>query len=104
MLRGFAERDVTPIVSVYNAPTWATGGRYEPPGYQINTATPDPDDFADFMAALTARYSGEFTSSGGDPLPEVRYFELWNEPTCPGSSGHSSRAAGRSPSTATPRW
>jgi Glycosyl hydrolases family 39 len=84
VLRGFAEREVTPIVSVYNAPTWATGGRYEPPGYQINTATPDPEDFADFMAALTARYSGEFTPSGGDPLPEVRHVELWNEPNLSG--------------------
>ncbi len=84
VLQGFAERDITPIVSVYNAPTWATGGLYEPPGYQINTATPDPDGFADFMAALTARYSGEFTPSGGEPLPEVRHFELWNEPNLSG--------------------
>ena len=55
---------ITPIVSVYNAPAWATGGRYEPPGYQINTAAPDPDDFADFMAALATRYSGGFASPG----------------------------------------
>ena len=27
VLQGLAEREVTPIVSVYNAPAWATGGR-----------------------------------------------------------------------------
>ncbi len=84
VLQGLAERGITPIVSVYNAPTWATGGRYEPPGYQINTAAPDPDAFADFMAALAARYSGETASPGGDPLPEVLHIEIWNEPNLAG--------------------
>jgi hypothetical protein len=84
VLRGFAERGITPIVSVYNAPTWATGGRYEPPGYQINTATPDPDDFADFMAALATRYSGDTSAADGETLPEVRHFEIWNEPNLSG--------------------
>jgi hypothetical protein len=71
-------------VSVYNAPTWATGGLYEPPGYQINTAAPDPEAFGDFMAALTARYAGGVASPGGDTLPEVRHFEIWNEPNLSG--------------------
>jgi hypothetical protein len=84
VLGGLAEREITPIVSVYNAPTWATGGRFEPPGYQINTATPDPDDFADFMAALATRYSGDAAGPGGEPLPEVRHFEIWNEPNLSG--------------------
>jgi hypothetical protein len=84
VLQGLAERDITPIVSVYNAPTWATGGRFEPPGYAINTATPDPDAFADFMAALATRYSGETSSPGGNPLPELRHVEIWNEPNLSG--------------------
>jgi Glycosyl hydrolases family 39 len=84
VLEGLAERDITPIVSVYNAPAWATGGRYEPPGYQINTAAPDSDDFADFMAALTTRYSGEFLGLRGETLPEVRFVEIWNEPNLQG--------------------
>ena len=84
VLQGLAEREVTPIVSVYNAPAWATGGRYEPPGYQINTAAPDPDDFADFMAALATRYAGDFASPGGEKLPELRYVEIWNEPNLQG--------------------
>ena len=84
VLQGLSERDITPIVDVYNAPPWAAGGRYEPPGYQINTAAPDAEDFADFMAALATRYSGEFTSPGGDTLPEVRHFEIWNEPNLSG--------------------
>ncbi|HEX2507382.1 MAG TPA: hypothetical protein VHK23_03595 [Miltoncostaeaceae bacterium] len=84
VLTGLAERDITPIVSVYNAPAWATGGRYEPPGYQINTASPDADAFADFMAAFTTRYAGEYLGPDGDPLPEVRFVEIWNEPNLQG--------------------
>ena len=83
VLTGLAERDITPIVDVYNAPTWATGGRYEPPGYQINTATPDADDFADFMTALTTRYSGDFQADGAT-LPAVTHVEIWNEPNLSG--------------------
>jgi hypothetical protein len=84
VLQGLAERGITPIVSVYNAPPWATGGAYEPPGYQINTATPDPGAFADFMTALATRYSGDFASPGGETLPELRFVELWNEPNLSG--------------------
>ncbi len=83
IMLGLAERGITPIVSAYNTPPWASGGLVEP-GIVANTLAPDPQDFADFMAALATRYSGEMTSPGGDPLPEVRRFEIWNEPNLGG--------------------
>jgi hypothetical protein len=83
IMRGLAERGITPIVSAYNTPTWASGGVAEP-GIVANTLAPDPEAFGDFMAALATRYSGESTSPGGDPLPEVRRFEIWNEPNLGG--------------------
>ena len=81
IMLGLAKHDITPIVSVYNAPAWATG-RAAPPG-PINPNPPDPKAFADFMAALATRYSGGFTSPGGEKLPAVRHFEIWNEPNLP---------------------
>jgi hypothetical protein len=83
IMLGLAERGITPIVSAYNTPRWASGGRSEP-GIVDNVLAPDPDDFADFMGALAARYSGEGRSAAGDPLPEVRRFEIWNEPNLAG--------------------
>ena len=84
VLQGLAERGITPIVSVYHSPPWTTGGRFEPEGGRFNTLAPDAADFGDFMAALAARYSGEFASPGGEALPEVRHFEIWNEPNLSG--------------------
>lgn len=81
IMLGLAKHGITPIVSVYNAPAWATG-RAAPPG-PINPDPPDPKAFADFMAALATRYSGSFTSPGGEKLPAVRHFEIWNEPNLP---------------------
>jgi hypothetical protein len=83
-LQGLAERGITPIVSVYNTPAWAGDGPPVPPGAAVNTATPDPAAFGEFMGAVARRYSGEFSSPGGEPLPEVRHFELWNEPNLSG--------------------
>ena len=83
IMQGLAERGITPIVSAYNTPAWASGGQVDP-GIVDNTLAPDPDDFADFMHALALRYSGAGVSPGGDPLPEVRRFEIWNEPNLPG--------------------
>jgi hypothetical protein len=84
IMLGLAERGITPIVSVYATPAWASGGRFEPVGGRFNRVAPDPEAFGDFMAALAARYSGEVASPGGEPLPEVRYFEIWNEPNLSG--------------------
>ncbi len=76
---------ITPIVSVYNSPVWATDAPAPEPGIAVNTNAPDPDDFADFMAAVATRYAGDFTPEGADePLPSVTRFELWNEPNLSG--------------------
>ncbi|MGD9572197.1 MAG: cellulase family glycosylhydrolase [Thermoleophilia bacterium] len=83
IMLGLAERGVTPIVSSYNPPAWATGGVTEP-GVVPNTLAPDPEAFADYMAALATRYRGDQVSAGGETLPEVRRFEIWNEPNLPG--------------------
>ena len=78
IMLGLAKRGITPIVSVYNTPAWASA---DPPSPgRVNTATPDPAAYGEFMAALATRYSGTFTSPGGEKLPEVRHFEIWNEP------------------------
>jgi hypothetical protein len=83
ILRGLAERGITPIVSVYNTPDWAAD-QPAPPGTVVSTQTPDPEAFGQFMGAVATRYSGEFASPGGDPLPEVRHYEIWNEPNLSG--------------------
>ena len=62
----------------------ASGGVEEPAGGAFNKLAPDPADYADFMAALATRYSGGFTSPGGETLPEIRHFEVWNEPNLNG--------------------
>ena len=36
------------------------------------------------MTALATRYSGEFSSPGGETLPKVTHFEIWNEPNLSG--------------------
>lgn len=84
ILTGLAKRDITPIVSVYNAPAWAAGGRVEGQNPELNTAAPDPEAFGEFMQAVARRYSGGQRGSDGTPLPLVRHFELWNEPNLSG--------------------
>ena len=80
IMLGLANRGITPILSVYDAPAWATSQPPPPPGVVVNPAAPDPAAFGTFMGALATRYSGHFTSPGGEKLPEVRHFEIWNEP------------------------
>ena len=84
IMLGLAERGITPIVSVYDTPPWSSGGVEEPVGGAYNKLAPEPADFAGFMAALATRYSGEFSSPGGETLPEVRHLEVWNEPNLNG--------------------
>lgn len=80
ILTGFAAKGITPIVAVFNAPQWATGGvTTVSPVMPYNSTPPDPAAFADFMRAVSTRYSGTFTA-GGAPLPRVTHWELWNEP------------------------
>lgn len=85
IMRGLDEIGVTPIVSVYNTPAWASDLPAPDPMPAVNTNTPDPEAFGEFMGALATRYSGGFTPAGADaPLPEVRFFEVWNEPNLSG--------------------
>ena len=91
ILQGFAARGITPIVSVYDTPDWASGGVTQPPGplpdAAFNRLAPDPGDFGDFMAALATRYSGSFTSPGGETLPRSRATSRsGTSRTCPASS------------------
>lgn len=80
ILGGFAAKGITPIVDVFNAPAWATGGTTTVgPLTPYNSMPPDPAAFADFMRAVSTRYSGTFTAAGAI-LPRVTYWELWNEP------------------------
>jgi hypothetical protein len=70
------------LITVNNAPAWAEG-----PG-RPSTAAPgswklNPQDLADFMQAVAARYSGNFDPDGAggqDSLPAVQALEVWNEP------------------------
>jgi hypothetical protein len=85
IISGLAERDITPIVSVYSTPAWASGGAVDDfLGGTVNRLAPDPVDFGDFMAAVATRYGGGFVDPVGRTLPEVRYFEVWNEPNLSG--------------------
>lgn len=78
-LSGLASRGITPLISVYSSPTWTTGGRKT--DTQYNPYAPKPGDYGKFMAAVSKRYSGTFTPTGGtSPLPRVRLIEIWNEP------------------------
>ena len=81
VVRGMDERRIIPIVDVYSAPAWAAGGRGAPEGTEVNPHAPSPAQFGAVMRALATRYSGSYRPSGADePLPEVRHWELWNEP------------------------
>lgn len=84
IMSGLARRDITPIVSVYSTPAWASGGKTDGIPGPINRLAPDPEDFGDFMAAVATRYDGAFAGPGGETLPEVRFIEIWNEPNLSG--------------------
>jgi hypothetical protein len=66
------------LLTSNGAPRWAEGeGRpgWAPPG----TWKPDPVAFGAFGEALARRYSGSFVTESGT-LPQVPYYEAWNEP------------------------
>lgn len=84
IMLGLAERGITPIVSVYSTPAWSSGGAVDAIGGPVNRLAPEPKDYGDFMGALATRYNGSFTGPGGSVLPEVKYFEVWNEPNLDG--------------------
>jgi hypothetical protein len=80
-VRDLTARGLKVLIDVLSAPTWAEApGKpaYEPPG----TWRPDPAKFAAFATALARRYDGRYPDPehAGSYLPEVRFWEPWNEP------------------------
>lgn len=109
ILKTLARDGITPIVDVYDTPSWASGGVTYPrqpwpnPETEFNRLAPPAADFGDFMIALAKRYSGSFTAPGGGALPKLSHFEMWNEPNlngflrlaAPGRGALSPRAAAK---------
>ncbi len=79
---GMLDRGIRPIVSVYSTPLWSSGG-LDVEDTQYNPFAPRPGDYGKFMEAVAKRYSGTFVS-GARVIPQVRHFEVWNEPNLKG--------------------
>jgi Cellulase (glycosyl hydrolase family 5) len=81
-VRDAAARGVQVLITVDSAPDWAEGpGR--PASAREGTWKPNPSDFADFVQAVAARYSGSFDPDGTGPeppLPAADALQVWNEP------------------------
>jgi hypothetical protein len=75
---GLAKRHIIPIVTVFNTPAWAAGGKTGPVG-GYNPNMPNATQYGRFMKAVVTRYSGKY-KVGRKTLPQVRFFEIWNEP------------------------
>jgi hypothetical protein len=82
MVSDARSRGLAVMLSVSNAPDWAQGPG-APAGVKPGTWKPDPAAFGGFAEALGRRYSGQYSEAPGAPLPEVEYFEVWNEPNLP---------------------
>ena len=81
IMRSLDADGIVPIVTVYSAPPWAAGDEPIPEHTEINPSAPDPVAFGRFMSALAKRYSGSYRPRDAEaPLPEIRHFEIWNEP------------------------
>ena len=79
IVRGLRAAGIEPLLAVFNAPAWASGGTTVTPTMPYNSRPPDPAAYGAFMTALATRYSGR-SSAGGERLPAVRLWEVWNEP------------------------
>lgn len=75
---GLAKRHIIPIVTVFNTPAWAAGGKTGPVG-GYNPNMPNATQYGQFMKAIVTRYNGKYKVHG-KALPQVRFFEVWNEP------------------------
>ena len=67
-------RGLSVMLTVLRAPPWAEG-RNRPQSLRRGVWKPAPHAYGHFAQALATRYSGTFLG-----LPQVRYFEAWNEP------------------------
>ncbi|HXH88714.1 MAG TPA: hypothetical protein VNI55_08930 [Gaiellaceae bacterium] len=70
-LRLATERRLQPIVTILQAPTWATGAG----NGRAGLVRPDPAELGLFALAAAKRYNGSFQG-----LPRVRHWRVWNEP------------------------
>ena len=73
LARGFG---IEVLARLDRAPPWATPGFNPQDNPSIQMPPADVTDFADFAAAVAARYRGK-----------VRYFQIWNEPNLFGEWG-----------------
>jgi hypothetical protein len=80
IFKGLKKRKITPLVSVYSTPQWAAIGKKVDPLMRWNPFAPVPAHYAVFMGTLAKRYSGKYVIFNEGPLPQVRHFEIWNEP------------------------
>jgi hypothetical protein len=67
LVQSCAEGGVYLLVSVVKAPDWARGPNFDPDP-AINGPPADPQDLADFVGAMAARYKGR-----------IHAYEVWNE-------------------------
>jgi hypothetical protein len=81
-VRNAAAHDLVPILTVFNAPTWAQA-EIPPDVYHTDRDgpyKPNPTKFGRFAQAAAKRYTGTFVTNKGTALPRVRYWIAWNEP------------------------
>jgi hypothetical protein len=77
-VRDARSRGFPVVLVVHDAPSWAEGP--DAPDWAVQgTWKPDPEALGAFAEALGTRYSGHY-----ETLPNVKYFELWNEPNYAG--------------------
>jgi hypothetical protein len=71
----------TPVVTLTGAPTWALGPN-APTNAGEGAWEPNAAAYEQFAEAVGTRYSGSYPdpASPGTNLPEVTYWEPWNEP------------------------
>ena len=81
---GLKDAGITPLFTIFSAPSWAAPGDFNPINSEVNPNTPQAADVANFYEAVAERYSGDFEQVDGTVLPEVRHFEVWNEPNIAG--------------------
>ena len=85
-VRSVAERHLRVLLDFVDAPTWAEG----PPPFKPDTSPgawdPNLTQFIAFVHAVAQRYSGSYPDplTVGAALPQVTYWEPWNEPNIPG--------------------
>jgi hypothetical protein len=84
IVRDAHERGLEVMFTVAYAPDWAEGPD-RPGNAPAGTWKPDPKGYGDYLHALATRYSGSFPdpAAGGQPLPRVSLYEVWNEPNLP---------------------